>query len=395
MVLAAVAAVLAVYFVTDAKYNDAIALLDDDNPQDAAKVFEELEEFKESPEYLQDCIILMDYYEATDTLEDGKYEEAISMFAALGNYEDSPALQQLAQQNFDYETAKALYDKGALEQAKSAYMALGAFKESIEMVKTCQIELDYIEATTLFDTGQFLEAMNIFNTIPEYLDSKDKSFICDCKLNFEDALDEIDGERYSAAVSALQKIEADITKSDVEFSETIPFKEIKYYLGVAFFEQELFYSAYMEFSDASGVFDAASKADECSQPIKSVELYENPDYARNSVSMTFKAPKGSGISACVKVYTEDGILVSTSLIEADKKLRIKLPKGTYTFNIGRGYEWYGIEEAFGDIAYYGTMIMDAEGGITWKLTTRYRYFITMDSGDGEGYPSIPVDSDSF
>ena len=374
IVLAGVGAFLAVYFVKDAQYNDAIELLRREKLDAAADSFEELGGFKNSPEFLEETLTMIDYFDAKGALEDGEYEDAISMFADLNGYQDSRTLEALAQQHFDYEAATALFDSGAFEQAKVAYLALGDFEESIMMVEVCQVVLDYDEAQTLYAAGQFLQAKNIFDTIPEFGDSKDMSFICDCVLTFDEAVDKIDSRLFSAAESMLKRLQKDINSSSINVSEVLPPDEISYYLGVSYFEQDLFYSAYQEFKKSTGFLDAASKAGKCEQPFKSEEIYINPDYTRNSVKLTLYAPEDGTENICVKIYEKSGELVSVCLIENDEKVKIYLPSGTYYYKISYGHKWYGEEEGFGNSFERVTF---SDGTDTFKLSSSYYYWMNF------------------
>ena len=372
LVVAVAGSILAVYLVKDAKYNDAIDMLKKEKLEDAATSFEELESFKNSPDFLEETLTIIDYLAAKEAFDDGDYEDAISMFDDLGKYENSKDLRDLAQQHFDYEAAKVLFDSGALEQAKIAYLTLGTFQDSVAMAESCQLIMDYDEAQSLYQSGQFLAAKNIFDTIPEYQDSKDMAFICDCKLKFDDAVEKVSSGAYPAALSVLKKLETDVKNSSINTDSVVSAKEINYYQGLAYFEQELFYSAYHEFKSASGVLDAASKAGECKQPLKSKELYINPDYTRNTVKLTLHAPKDGTENICVQIYDEGGDLVSTCLIKNEEKVKIYLPSGTYYYKTSYGHNWFGEKEAFGNS--FKKVIFE-DGTSTFRLSSSYYYWM--------------------
>lgn len=60
LVVAVGGSILAVYFVTDAKYNDAIELLKKEKLEDAATSFEELGSFKNSSDFLEETLMIID-----------------------------------------------------------------------------------------------------------------------------------------------------------------------------------------------------------------------------------------------------------------------------------------------------------------------------------------------
>lgn len=384
LIIAGAACFLVLYFVNNAKYYDAIEMLNNDEPKAAAKQFTQLGSFKEAESYLQDCNTLMDYYIAIDTMEDESYEDAIEMFADLDGYENSKELEQVCQNHFDYETANKLFDSGDYLSAKVTFVSLGDFENSIKLADICQIRLDYAEATALYKAGDNLLALRIFQSISQYQDSADMAFKCECRLTYEEALEKIEDEKYEFALELLDDIRANINESGLDFTSVLVrkdfndvredcFKYVSYNRGDSYYDQGLFYSAYLEFNKAGNLLDAREKAQSCIQPIKSKEVYENPDYARNSVKMTFYAPEEGGENVCIKVYEEDGDLVSVCLVEFDGKLKIYLPSGTYYYETSYGYDWFGKIEYFGFEKF--NRITFTDGDTTQRLSSSYYYWL--------------------
>lgn len=368
VVVAIGAVVLGLFLNKDSDYDDAIAMLENGEPKEAAEIFEDLGSFKESENYLKECNDMMTYFEAVETMQDKDYEDAIGMFAALGDYEDSQELIQLSQNNIDYEMANVLFDTGDFVQAQMMFIALANFNNSAQLVLDCQVRLDYAEATMLFEAGYNLSAKLLFETILDFEDSQSLALICGYRLTYDDAIKKIDEDDFEGALVLLNGIKKDVADAGIDFETVMDqskfdavrndsYKHVAYNKGKSFFDQVLFYSAYLEFVKASGLLDADELAQSCAQPIETKEIYENPDYASNKVSVTFSAPDVSGTSVCVKVYSGSD-LASMLLIKAGEKIRVKLPDGTFRFNIGNGENWYGEKEFFGDEGYYFEMIID-------------------------------------
>ena len=71
--------------VSNRKYNDAMALMNNGKYEEAISAFEELGGYNGSTEKIKEC----KYAIAVDLMSDGKYEEAISVFKELDWYNDS------------------------------------------------------------------------------------------------------------------------------------------------------------------------------------------------------------------------------------------------------------------------------------------------------------------
>lgn len=408
VIIAGGAVALGLFFSMDSDYNDAIALLENSEPKQAAEIFEGLNSFKESESYLMECNLLISYTHAVETMQDEDFTVAVGMFAALGDYGDSQELMQLSQNNLDYEKAGELFDFGDFEQAQTIFVALADFQDSSQLAHDCQVRLDYAKAAALFEAGENLAAKDLFETIIDFNDSKKLAMVCGYRLTYDDAVKKIEEEDFKGALELLNGIKQDVEDYDIEFIMVMDYTEfdavrndcyrhIWYNKGKSLFDEGLFYSAYINFSSASGLLDADELAQSCAQPIVTKELYENPDYAANKVSVTFYAPKESGNSVCVKIYSGSD-LASTLLIKAGEKLRIKLPDGMFSFNIGKGITWYGEKEFFGDDGYYGTLIINETDTTFFRklklLIPFYAYTFRFEVEEGD-YPAESISQSNF
>lgn len=92
--LAVVALVLTYSFVIKPQneYNKALGYYSTENYEDALKVFEKLDDYKDSKKYLEECKTKVNeqkYQKAVSLMNDGSYEDAITLFTELGGYSDS------------------------------------------------------------------------------------------------------------------------------------------------------------------------------------------------------------------------------------------------------------------------------------------------------------------
>ena len=323
-------------------------------------MFEELDDYKESQVYLEQCEEAIAYNDAVDTMQDEDYAEAAGMFEALGSYEDSQELMLLCQNYIDYQSAVSLYESGEYEQAMTAFIALADFEDSGQYAGNCQTRLDYAQAKALLDDGEYLEAKLIFETIKDFEDSEELLTICTLRLTFEEAMQMIQDSNYEDAYVLLNDISQTADKADIELrfvADVAQYHDAmrkcnnyrSYMKGKSYYEQSLFYSAYKEFLNAEGMFDAEELAQACIQPFETQEIYINPEYTENRVSVTFIADAVRNV--CVKVYSGQD-LVSIVMVKAGEKITIKLPDGPFSFNVAKGGQWFGQKEYFGNEGTY-------------------------------------------
>lgn len=370
-----VVAFTTVYLIKDTRYKAAINYLEKNRPEVAKNDFEELKSFKESELYLADCNTLISYYDAVDDYEDEDYEGALTTFKELGLYRDSENYSLLCQDYIDYNGAKAFFKDGNYEQAKAVFVVLGDFEDSIDMANSCQDNMDYNEAQTLFAVEEYEGAMRLFVSIPEFKDSKDMAFVCEWLIVYEEAFDAHTKGNYKSAVNLFEEVYNTVLTSRVDFKGKVNFKELKFYQGQCYYNQELFYSAYINFKYSEGFTDAASMAEKCKQPIETDELYINPDYTKNSIKMTFYAPEKGEDDICIEVYSEkNNELVSICYVKNNDKLRVYFPAGTYYYKICYGNDWFGLNEGFGKEFHRVTF---EDGANTQKLNYDYYYWINF------------------
>ena len=142
------------------------------------------------------------------------------------------------------------------------------------------------------------------------------------------------------------------------------------------------YTAYLLFKGLGSYKDASERTQECIlETPESGEIYRNDDYSKR-ISVTFHAPKGDNVSyyTLIKIYAENGDLVSLVFLRPNQKVKVRLPSGKYMMKEAMGYDWFGQQEMFGDNAYYSIMVF--EDGEYTRIKSGYYYTIKCDVEDG-------------
>lgn len=123
--------------IPNGKYNNAVALMEAGQYEDAIAAFEALNGYKDSTAQIETCktyILDNRYNEAVALMEAGQYEKAIAIFESLGGYMDSAELLQTAREVFkneeSYNTAISLLAAGNDDKAYEHFAALGDYKDA-------------------------------------------------------------------------------------------------------------------------------------------------------------------------------------------------------------------------------------------------------------------------
>ena len=115
------------------------------------------------------------YDEANALLEAENYEEALAKFQELGDYEDSAVKCEEAEKGIKYNEALALLDAGDNEKAEEAFKELGNYKDSATKYEELSKENDYQKAIKYLNEGEyeisfrFLKNLKGYKDVDEYL----------------------------------------------------------------------------------------------------------------------------------------------------------------------------------------------------------------------------------
>ena len=159
------------------KYNQAIALMEENNYSRAIIVFSELDGFKDSNDKLNECMAAIaeeeryaQFQQAIDHLENGRFEAALQIFTILGNYKDSAEKAQQCEQGIkanEYNIAKELLISHKYDDAAEAFSALGDYQDSKAIAAEITRQLDIIKQIELL-YEDFLD-MEAWNTLLQSL----------------------------------------------------------------------------------------------------------------------------------------------------------------------------------------------------------------------------------
>lgn len=173
-----------------AMYNDAQALLDAGNFDEAAANFAVLGSYKDASEMIPECI----YRNAENLATSGQLEEAAKLYQQLNGYKDSYVLKNQIEADelynagdfagaydiyatldeayqshaADYETMYAAAQeqlvKGQYDEAAAGFAELGKYRDAEEKVVQCAWD----EADALFDMGQYAEAAQAYDALGDH-----------------------------------------------------------------------------------------------------------------------------------------------------------------------------------------------------------------------------------
>ena len=238
------------------------------------------------------------YDDALALLESGEYQDAYEAFSALGDFKDSKKKMQYAQemieeQKNNYSDALSLYKNGKYEEAIAAFTALKGYEESSNYIKKCEEaiqEQKYSEAVTFFETGKYEEAIEIFKSLSGYKDSNNRITECEEAIQeqkYSEAINLFEAGKYEEAIEVFKSLNGykDSNNRITECEEAI--QEQKYSEAVGLFEAGKYEEAIELFKSLNGYKDSNNKISECEEAIKeqkyqnAVDLYKNKQYEQS------------------------------------------------------------------------------------------------------------------
>ncbi len=322
------------FLIINSRYNNAVSLLEDNLPEQARYEFVSVSWYRDAREKIEVCDNMITYDKAKDLMENDSLTEARELFLSLGTFRDSKELADECQTKNKYNYSIALMNLGEYEMALESFNSLGSFYDSEDLAAQCKKELSYEKAVTLMDEGSYYEASRMFENLNLFKNSYEFFKECQNHIVYDNAVNEYNNGNI--------------------------------------------YEAYMLFDSLGDFLDAASLKDDCILPTPpSKELYSNPDFPNRYSTVKVVAPASNHRAhAYMKVYSEDGELVSTLFIRSGESLVFFMPQGTYTVKAGYGWDWFGEDIAFGDDAQYKVLVF-GDGVESMTLRKYYTYTITL------------------
>ena len=183
-----IAAVLVVtkVVIPNNNYNQAVALMDNGQHEEAIAAFEALDGYKDSVERIAACEVAIqkaeqealiaklsaEYDVAIALMNDGKYEEAMTVFETIESFKDSAELMESCEtaiKDTQYDVAMALMNAEKYEEAATAFEAIAGHRDSNEQLQ----ESKYRQALILIKQASYSEAYDLLVTLSGYKDTAD------------------------------------------------------------------------------------------------------------------------------------------------------------------------------------------------------------------------------
>ena len=163
MVACAIAWCIPNVIIPNNKYQQAVALREEGQYDDAIAAFAELGDYGDTKTQIAETW----YQKALLSRENGMYEYAYTIFSSLGDYSD--AAQQLSETK--YQQAVSLREAGEYESAIAVFASLNDYRDAETQIEEMKQE-KYQQAVTLRENGQYDDAIAVFKALGNYSDAK-------------------------------------------------------------------------------------------------------------------------------------------------------------------------------------------------------------------------------
>ena len=158
MIACAIAWCIPNVIIPNNKYQQAVALRESGQYDEAIAAFAELGDYSDAAQQLSET----KYQQAVALREEGQYDDAIAAFAELGDYCDAAA--QITETK--YQQAVALREEGQYDDAIAAFAELGDYCDAAQQLS----ETKYQQANNLNAAARYDEAYAIYVTLTGYKD---------------------------------------------------------------------------------------------------------------------------------------------------------------------------------------------------------------------------------
>ena len=162
MIACAIAWCIPNVIIPNNKYQQAVALREEGQYDDAIAAFAELGDYGDTKTQIAETW----YQKALLSRENGMYEYAYTIFSSLGDYSD--AAQQLSETK--YQQAVSLREAGEYESAIAVFASLNDYRDAETQIEEMKQE-KYQQAVTLRENGQYDDAIAAFAELGNYSDA--------------------------------------------------------------------------------------------------------------------------------------------------------------------------------------------------------------------------------
>ncbi len=283
--------------VLQAQYEEAVALLENQDYKEAQEAFEALGDFSDSKSLANESYwkwLSAEYRRGLSLYNNESYEEAAVIFETLGKYEQSTTYlgkceMELLRQ--DYYAARELVKAGAYEEAVAMFEALDGFSDSDERAEDARAvlaeqaaleaeKMAYEQGLSLKASGDLRGAIEAFIESGDYSDGTEQIYdmvlILDMQTIYEQAQTAKDEKEYETAYWLFTEL-GDFENSAllaVDMDEAI--KSTRYETALSLKQQDPC-MAYILFASINGYEDSQMQADQLLETIDQETLYEVTD----------------------------------------------------------------------------------------------------------------------
>ena len=127
--------------VMEEQYQQGLALLENEEYDDALNIFQGIRIYKDSAEkitLLENLILEKQYQYGLALLENEEYDEALNIFQGIREYKDSAQkIDSILEEK--YNAAVVLMEEGKYEEAIAAFKAVRGYRDSESQIARCEV----------------------------------------------------------------------------------------------------------------------------------------------------------------------------------------------------------------------------------------------------------------
>lgn len=163
-----------------AAYYDGVIHMNNDELEEAARLFGEAGDFEDASTLAQNCSNYLNAAQLQEKGDDASLAEADKIFSGLGDFKDSQARALACRSVALFKDAKAKVDKGDFKGAAKILDQYPAnpYPGWAELKTQCDNEIDYQKAEEQYKKEHYFKAYKIYDTLGDYKDSKKKRDKC-------------------------------------------------------------------------------------------------------------------------------------------------------------------------------------------------------------------------
>ena len=237
ILIAIFVAVLLTYLIPKSHYDEAAAMLENGQYDDAVAAFAALEDFGDSADRITEA----KYRKALALMEEEKFEEAIAAFEIVIDYED--AEDRIIEAN--YRIALRTLENGDYPAALEQLTMLGDYKECEENIQLCWFNM----AMQAVEKDDLDTAKSHYRKISDAQKEALQSAYCDKGIEFYEAGEEARAMEYFALVS---------------------YKSLLPKIDAVYYEQAVKLMEAEEYDAAEGIFTKLEKYEDSPEQIKKI-----------------------------------------------------------------------------------------------------------------------------